>query len=301
MKHSDPSTVPFFVIGFQRSGTTMLRLMLNNHPRLAVPHESGFITVFYRRLAEYGDLNRRENAARLLEDISRYHLVQRGGHVVDIDEILASPISTYADLVSAIFSVYAKHKGKARWGDKTPFYTPDVDILWKLFPGSRIVHLVRDGRDTAVSMRGISWGSRSIARLAEDWRWKTTVAHKVGSVLGEHYLEVRYEDLVRNPEQTLRTICSFLQEPYCQEMLAYPASADQEVPKESQKWHATSITAPDASKLFTWKTRMSLADRIIFEQIAGDALELFGYEKENHPSTWASRLKNIYYGVFRRW
>ena len=93
------------------------------------------------------------------------------------------------------------------------------------------------------------------------------MAHKVGSVLGEHYLEVRYEDLVSRPEESLRAICGFLQEPYCSEMLAYPASADQEVPKESQKWHATSITAPDASKLFTWKTRMSLADRIIFEQV----------------------------------
>ena len=279
----------------------MLRLMLNNHPNLAVPHESGFITVFYRKLAAYGDLGHKENVEKLLKDISQYHLVERGGHIQDTETILSYPIAGYADLVTAIFTVYAKHKGKIRWGDKTPFYTPDLDILWKLFPGCRIVHLVRDGRDTAISLRSISWGSSNIQQLAENWRWKTTLAHKIGSVLDEHYLEIRYEDLVVETENTMRTICTFLREPYCESMLAYHITAGREVPRESIQWHRSSVSAPDSSKIYHWKEKMSLSDRIIFEQIAGEALELFGYERENQPSTLGSRVKNFYYSAIKRW
>ena len=294
-------STPFFVVGAQRSGTTMLRLMLNSHPKLSVPHESGFITVFYGKSASYGDLSHKENAAKLLKDISEYHFVKRGGLVRDMNAILSYPIAGYADLVNAIFTVCANSKGKSRWGDKTPGYTPDIDILWKLFPCCRIVHLVRDGRDMAISRRSINWGSGSIPRLAEDWRWKTIIAHKVGSVLGEQYLEVRYEDLVLQTENTLRSICAFLQEDFHRDMLDYHLTAESEVPTDSLQWHRTSVKAPDSSKLYLWKHKMSLSDRIIFEQIAGEALELFGYERENHSSTLGSRLKNLYYATLKRW
>jgi len=167
------------LLGSQRSGTTMLRLMINNHPNLAVPHETAFMTVFYHKLQEYGDLSKRENAAHLLEDISQYHLVVRGNHITDKSAILSYPISSFSNLINAIMSEYAKAQGKSRWGDKTPYYTPDIDILWQLFPGCKIIHLIRDGRDVLLSQLKINWLSNSVPQLAEDWRWKTTICHKV--------------------------------------------------------------------------------------------------------------------------
>lgn len=293
---------PFFVVGSQRSGTTMLRLMLNQHPNLAVPHETAFITVFFRRLQAYGDLSRRENAARLLDDVAQHPLVVRGGHIPEKEAVLAYPIASFADLVDAILSEYARVRGKARWGDKTPFYTLDVDVLWRLFPGCKIIHLVRDGRDVALSQRRIRWCSKSLPRLAEEWRWKCTVCHKVGSVLGpQHYLELKYEDLVLDPEGCLRVICAFLEEPFVAEMLSYPQTARQVVPGESLQWHGHSVQMPNPNKLFAWKHRLSAADRIIFEQVAGPALDLFGYERERNPSTLGSRLKNLYYSLVVRW
>jgi hypothetical protein len=301
MTDHDSPLSPFFIIGAQRSGTTMLRLMLNRHPRIAVPHESGFITDFYRRQADYGDLSKRENAARLLADISETILVKRGGLVPEQEAVLSHPISRYSDLAYAIFTEYAKRKGKARWGDKTPYYTTDLDILWRLFPGCHIVHVVRDGRDVALSMRSVSWATSNLPRAAEDWRWKTILAHKVGSVLGEHYMEIHYEELVLETERTLRSICEFLDETFHEDMLSYFDTADQEVPEESLRWHQTSIKAPDPTKVYSWKTEMSLSDRILFDEIVGDALELFGYERENHPRTLRSRLKGLYYGLINRW
>jgi hypothetical protein len=293
---------PFFILGSQRSGTTMLRLMINNHPNLAVPHETAFMTLFYPRLEDYGDLSQRKNAARLLDDIARHPLVARGGHIADKDAILSYRISNFPDLIEAIMTEYAEARGKLRWGDKTPYYTPDIDILWRLFPDCKFIHLVRDGRDVALSLRNISWSSKSIPRLAEDWRWKTTVCHKVGSVLGpEHFLEMKYEDLVRDSERCLRRICDFLDEPFAPEMLSYHQSARDVVPGESIQWHSNSVRAPNPDKLFAWKRELSLADRIIFEQIAGSALDLFGYEREDHHSSLGSKLKSLYYALIVRW
>jgi hypothetical protein len=299
---SDVRKQPFFVLGAQRSGTTMLRLMLNSHPNLAIPHETAFMTLFRPKLHEYGDLAHRKNAARLLDDIAEHPLVVRGRHIVDKAAILSHPIANFADLIDAIMSEYAAAQGKSRWGDKTPFYTPDIDVLWQLFPGAKFLHLVRDGRDVALSQRTISWLSTNLQVLAGDWRWKTTVCHKVGAVIGpDQFLEMRYEDLVRDPEGCLRRICQFIEEPFADEMLRYHESAQAVVPTESLQWHRNSVRAPNPGKLFEWKHKLSVSDRIIYEQIAGSALDLFGYEREHLASTLGSRLKNFYYAAVVRW
>jgi len=295
------ANAPFFVVGAQRSGTTMLRLMLNNHPRLAVPFESGFIPVFFRRLAEYGDLADSRNAARLLQDICLHPKVEKGKLVPDAAAVLSRRSATYRELVDAIFSEYAQRKGKARWGDKTPAYITEIDILLQVFPYCRLIHMVRDGRDVALSLGGINWGSRHIPRVAEDWRWKTVLAHKIGTVLGDRFLEVRFEDLVHDAERELRRICGFLGEPFDPAVLQYSGSAESEMPSDSMQWHRTSTRPPDPEKVYEWKRRMPVADRILFEAVAGDALDLFGYERERLAPTVGSRIKGLYYAVVQRW
>src|SRR3546814_20841147 len=96
----------------------MLRLMLNNHPSLAIPHESAFITIYFRRLARYGDLAVKDNARRLLADVARHPLGQRRKLIADPEAVLARPIRSSADFVDAIFLTYAYTLGNARWGDK---------------------------------------------------------------------------------------------------------------------------------------------------------------------------------------
>ena len=280
----------------------MLRLMINSHPNLAVPHETGFITEYMHELDKYGDLGEKSNCRRLLDDIAQHHHVVRGGHISDSNKILAHPIKDYADLVDAILAEYAAAYGKPRWGDKTPSYTSEIDLLWKLFPGCKIIHLVRDGRDVLISQRKMEWMSNSVPRLAEGWRWTTTLCHKVGSVLGDdYYLELRYEELVCDAAGAMRRICDFLGEPFERAMLEHDKVAESMVPTESRKWHEHSVRAPDTSKLYAWKEQLSVSDRIIFEQIAGDALELFGYEIERRPSTLRSKLKKLYYAILVRW
>lgn len=291
---------PVFVLGSQRSGTTMLRLMLNNHPSLAIPHETAFITIYFKRLADYGDLSCRDNARRLLEDVSGHPLVRRGKLIGDPEAVLARRIRCYRDFVHAIFSCYAESCGKVRWGDKTPFYTPDIDIIRSIFPAAKIVHLVRDGRDVVLSQKSIEWMSGNLPKLVLDWQWKTTIAHKVGAVMGDDFLEVRYEELVCRPEEVLRRICAFIGEDYDPTMLGYSASAEAVVPSESLRWHRNSVRPPDPTQLQKWKRHLSKAERIVFEQLAGDTLDLFGYEREHMAPTIASRALKVYYTLLRR-
>jgi hypothetical protein len=295
-------TQPTFVVGAQRSGTTMLRLMLNQHSRLAIPFESGFIVHFYEKLDAYGDLALTENARVLLRDIIQYPMIADFGRWIrDADAILACAIRNYADLVDAIFRKYAESHGKPRWGDKTPGQETSIDVLCKLFPDCRIVHLVRDGRDVVQSLQRVSWGMRNLPRAAADWRWKVTIGHKLGAMLGPRYLEVKYEDLVLDPEAVLRRICAFLTLGYEPAMLEYPLTARQTMPAESLVWHENSVRAPDPGLVCMWKHQMSTADRTIFEQIAGDALGLFGYEREHRAASFSSRARRFYYANFARW
>ena len=278
----------------------MLRLMLNAHSRLSIPFESAFVPKFYRCADQYGDLAQHQNIARLLEDIRRERHVVRGELIPDAAAVLATGPKSYAGLVNAIFATHAATKSKPRWGDKTPGYGSDLDILWKLFPGSKVIHVVRDGRDVALSNRTLSWGIYSMPRVASAWRWETLLTRKLGHMIDAHYLEVRYEDLVQDPERELRRICTHIGERYEPTMLEYHRSARDEMPRESLQWHGSSVLPPDKGKAFQWQRQLSRTDRIIFEDHAGDALEAFGYLREFLAPTIASRARMLMYAVLGR-
>ncbi len=296
------SNQPFFIVGMQRSGTTLLRLMLNHHSRLAVPFESGFLMPFYQRLAEYGDLTQKSNQQKLLADLAQNEWAIKAEVIQDHAKILAHPINNYADLLNAIFIEYAKVKGKQRWGDKEPSHLIEIDSLWQLFPQSKFIHLVRDGRDVALSYANMSWGSAHLPKVAQRWYWHTFIGHKMGNLLGKHYyLEVRYEDLILNTDTTLQTICDFLGETYEPNMLNYTESAEQEMPEHSMQWHQSSVSQPDKTKVYEWQQKMPLADQIIFDEIAGEGLDLFAYQRVSQSANFATKLRRLYYMLIKRW
>lgn len=292
---------PFFVLGSQRSGTTMLRLMLNNHRNLCIPHETGFITEFFAKAGGYGDIRNAEVQKALLKDIGANHHVTRGKLIPQPGEVLSLPIVDYRSLVDAIFQAHIAQFDKPRWGDKTPSYTEDIDVLRQIFPNAKFIHLVRDGRDVLVSQKNIEWFSRNVVRLIRDWQWKVSIAHKVGQVLGDDFLEIRYEDLIRQPEEKLREICAFLDEDYDPDMMSYNEVGKDTVPEESIRWHKNSIELPNPNKIGAWKTKLSSSEKILFDDIAGDTLELFGYEREKKKHNIQSLASLVYYEVIKRY
>lgn len=296
------NSAPIFIVGSQRSGTTMLRLMLNAHPNISIPFESGFITRIYKKLEEFGDLGNPDNIKLLLNEISNNKFVKLGALIENEEEILNVNPTNYSELISAIYGAYTYNRGKKRWGDKEPAYVTDIDILAKLFPNLKVIHIVRDGRDVAVSMKKLSWGSKNLPRIARDWAWKVMLANKTGAFLGKsQYLEIRYEDLVIDSEKILQKICSFIDEEYSSKMLSYPVTAKEEMPSDSINFHQNSVMAPDKNKIFQWKKDLPTADQIIFQEEAGEALENFGYKKVKNSQPIKVKIRKLYYAIFARW
>ena len=298
----DEINPPVLIIGFQRSGTTMARLMINSHPNIAVPFETGFFARYQRAAERYGDLSDAENAKAALRDIAGERFAQFGKLITDEDEILAARPGSMAELIDSVMLSYARRQGKQRWGDKSPEHNEDIDVLATMFPDAKIIHVIRDGRDVALSHKSVSWASRHLPKVAREWNSTTILCDKIGGLLGsERYLLVHYEDLVRNTETVLRKICTFIDEPYSEQMLDYHETARQAMPERSLEWHQNSVSRPDPSKCFAWKTRLPEADVKIFDEIAQEALRRFGYEVGNGPSSFGTKVRKLYYAVVARY
>ena len=268
---------PLFLVGCGRSGSTMLRLMLDAHPDLAVPGESHFIPGLRRRFPD--PVRRDQLTAALLRTPHFRHWKVAESSVWGRVQALGSP--AFASVVEAAFLANADEHGARRWGDKTPAYVHAIPLLHGLWPDARFVHLIRDGRDVALSYRSLHWGPDTVWAAARKWRRDVEAGIRDGQPLGtDHYLETRYEDLVADPKQVLRTICAFADLPFDATMLdpqarlGHPTLA----PDGGRAFHARSERAVEAGAR-AWRTEMSPGDVGRFEAVAGRLLTDLGYER----------------------
>ncbi|HSI79818.1 MAG TPA: sulfotransferase, partial [Solirubrobacterales bacterium] len=202
-----------------------------------------------------------------------------------------------SDAIRAFYQLYAERAGKPRWGDKTPFYVRKMRIIHKTLPEARFIHLIRDGRGVALSIKDLWFGPDTIEGCAEFWIERLDQAREQADGL-PHYIEVRYEDLVRDPEPHLRRICELVELPYDERMLRYyeqvPDRVASEVPpqevardgrlvatEERLKIMENVSKPPDPSRIDRWKTDMGADDRRTFERIAGFRLRELGYPVES--------------------
>lgn len=270
---SDRGSVPFFIVGASRSGTTLLRLMLNRHPHLCIPPESHFITHLH---AEQPELLSHDDFYQRL--ISHERLAD---WQLDLDALRRRIESTplqWAPLFDAVFRLYADRQGKRRWGDKTPDYVRVLDRLERLFPQALFVHLVRDGRDVACSLLEVPWFSDNMEKIARFWADSVRMGRESGKRIGpSRYLELRYEQLIQQPEQQLQRVCDFLGEPMDRCMLDYHEDADAAIPPERRAWHQRVGRPVDSSRIGRWKTDLTRRQRRTLKKIAGDLLEELGY------------------------
>jgi hypothetical protein len=198
-----------------------------------------------------------------------------------------------------VYETYAAARGKERWGDKTPMYMQRLSMLERLFPTALYVHLIRDGRDCALSFaqmpEGIvtrSWAHpRDAGGFACQWRAEVAAARKLGRRVGPRYLELRYEQLVAEPAASLRDICEHVGLSFEPTMLDYAGSVD-----VSRQPHQQSLTRPPTPGLRAWKTDMPATDVRAFERVAGDLLDDLGYEASGRP-TLRGRLERAWYAA----
>ena len=216
-------SAPLFIVGCGRSGSTMLRLMLDSHPELAIPGESHLIPAIWRRRASYHS-NGVLDVSRLTADILRSpHIGEWNVSEEAVRRRVASlDPPTIAGVIEAVYLASAEQRGKGRWGDKTPSYVMAIPLVATLFPAARFIHLIRDGRDVALSYLARPMFPRTIWEAAWRWNQMVTAGLKTGRPLGsQRYLEVRYEDLVDDARAVLHRICAFADLSFDGSMLDY--------------------------------------------------------------------------------
>jgi hypothetical protein len=266
---------PVIVLGVGRSGTTLLRVMLDRSSQIAIPYESFFVTPLAHR---HG---RRPKLDDFLHDLGRfYQLYEWGIAPEDVRPRLREGMTT-GEAIAAVFEVYAEREEKARWGDKTPLYMQHLPLLERLFPDALWVHLVRDGRDAALSFlelpegfSGKTWAlPRTAAQFAARWRTEILAARRLGKHVGGRYLELRYEDLVVEPERELRRVCEHASLRWEPAMLEHA-----DAPEVSAMPEHRNLAQPPTPGLRDWRSQMQREDALAFEQVAGDVLRSAGYE-----------------------
>ena len=230
--------------------------MLDAHPQLAVPPESHFVVAL--------DGARGPKLRRALARDPWFALW--GIEAPDLRGLDG------ADAVRAVFAAYAAEQGKPRYADKTPHYVSHLPRLAERFEEARFVHVVRDGRDVALSLLEVPWGPDRVDDAARVWRRRVLEGRAAG-LPADRYRELRYEALVADPEGELRGLSDWLDLPYDPAMLAYPGRP-LVVPHADH--HGRLALAPTPG-LRDWRRDMAPDDVARFEAVAGDALELFGY------------------------
>lgn len=196
-----------------------MHAFLTSHPNIAIPAVgSNMWTYFYGR---YGDLAEPRNLERCLDDMFRYkHVVFLRPDRRRIEEDFRRGEPTYARLFSMFLVHFAEATGKPRWGAQTGLIERYAEHLFRGYPGLKIVHMVRDPRDRyQASIEKWPKGKGRAGGAVARWNYSLRLAERHRSNHPEDYLIVRFEDLVREPEQTVRSVCAFLDEDFHSAMM----------------------------------------------------------------------------------
>ncbi|MGI8606083.1 MAG: sulfotransferase family protein [Gaiellaceae bacterium] len=272
-------TPPFFVVGNDRSGTTMLRLVLDRSAEAAVPPESMFLidTAAARRGGELADA---AQAARLLERIWEHPRVEGWGLPEPPPAVPAglSHVAAYRFAVEAPFRAYASLAGKSRWGDKTPAYLRHVDELLEIWPDARVIVLVRDGRDVALSIMGLPFGPNNVWAAARSWAAGIRRGQEAERRYPGQVLTLRYEDLASEPKREIERACAFLKLEFDEEMLAIERTDAAKLAKGQEGWFTHVWAGINTSGVGKWRRQLSPAQQAVFSAVASDELRALGYE-----------------------
>jgi hypothetical protein len=263
--------------------------MLNMHPSLHVPVELfGLYSALPWRLRFYGDLEDPFNRLLLARDLGGIGQLKEFGVALDSQSLADRIGQSRKDLpgiVQAFYDELLKGSGKSRIGDKTPNNGPYLERIARTCPEAGILHLVRDGRDVALSSMDSRGGInfRNTFELGLGWGTGNLRRAEFGVRHPGRYLRVYYEDLVRDPEGQLRGVCEFLGEPYDSRMLEHAGGEFARKNAVNLEHHANLARPVMPHNVGKWRREMSPRHRCLYEALSGKALEAFGYATGARP------------------
>ena len=300
---------PVFIVGAPRSGTTLLQYILRSHPALSLPTgESHFFIPLIRREAEFGNLTKLENVKHVLQAMyaqsAEFLMTDLHGLKFDIgrlaEEFVQEGRHTMKDLIAGLFEKNAAGEGKSRWGDKTPYYVLHMPKLINWWPNAQFIHIVRDGRDVALSLfdRRHDFRVYNTYFAAKYWEQYVEIGREQGQKLPTgHYLEIRYEDILSDQAGSLERICHFLHEEYSDSLLEFKKAGIAGKTPLLQK----PVQKDNQDK---WRTAMTAGQIELFESAAGESLNKFGYaltSSARRKPLLIRALYRVHNSVLSRW
>ncbi len=281
---SPDGAAPFFIVGNDRSGTTMLRLILDRGDEAAIPTESMFLGDFAPVRRGRLDLSDHATAVAFAETVWAHPKVRLWAldGPAPVPPAGLDHEAAYRWCVEAPYRAYAERDGKQRWGDKTPAYLHHIDELVQVWPGVRLLVLVRDGRDVALSIRSLPFGANNAWAAAGDWAEGIRLGMRAAERYPANVLTVRYEDLVANPGDEVRRICDFLGLMFGEQMLEIERSSGAKVVADQAEWFTNLWAGINQKSVGKWRTHMSAREQALFAGIAGAELAANGYDLGEH-------------------
>jgi hypothetical protein len=274
-----------FFVGCPRSGTTLIQRLGNAHPLLAVVNEAEWIATWWETragVAPDGTVTP-ELVERLLSHRRFPRLGLQPERVAEL--VRDGEPKHYAVFVTELFDLHGRAEGKPLVGEKSPTYVRHLATMHELFPQARFVHLIRDGRDVALSALDWKKGERILGRFptwpddpvttaALWWEWHVRLGRETGASLGpDLYYELQYESLVDDPHEECRKLCAFLDVPYDEAMLRFHEGRRRSKPGLGSK----AAWLPVTPGLRSWRRQMPAEDVARFEAACGPLLDELGY------------------------
>jgi protein-tyrosine sulfotransferase len=264
---------PIVVGGAGRSGTTLLRVILDSHPHISCGPESNLFLPDPVSKARLHTLSE-------LFDLDHSALVR-----------LRRSSGSQAEFIDRFFEMYCELTGKPRWAEKTPRNVRVIDFVFERFPGAKFVHMIRDGRDTACSLRThpthrvisgqvVPVTTRNPFDLCIR-RWMSDVRAGLEYAGRPGYVELRYEQLVADPEPALRELFAQLDEPWDASVLDFHSQRSPSRELERMPQNPGANQPLYASAIGRWRRDMSREEAELFKQMAGSLLVDLGYERDD--------------------
>jgi len=251
-----------FVVGCQRSGTTLLRMMLDSHPQLCSPDESG-----------------------MLLDLQRL-ITSRWSHLKTFGLTINQVLEKIREFFLSFHHNYCLATGKPQWVDKTPSYVKILPFIEMLFPSCKIIHIIRDGRDVAASFRQ-KWGLRGFFRCLHEWPECMRKGQAAGSQMRKtQYLEIRYESLVEDPRQTMQRVIRFLGLEWDEAVLAHHSRPH--VTTRHPGWERP-LKPLDQRSVGSWQSRLRWQERALVSLAFHSLLQDLGYIEPRRRESRVSR------------
>ena len=281
---------PIFITGIGRSGTTLLQSMFNAHPELAFPPETHFLKrhVVPELSGKLDGISKEMG----IERIAQSEELQRLGWDLEhwAEKHWEDTPGRFQKLYRKFLEEWVGQDGSKRAGDKDPMLVEYLPHLYHCFPEAYLIHIIRDPRDVTLSRLLSGWGKGRpmLAHLCEHRTLFRKVREEGPAYFGERYIELHYEDLLQDPEGTLKALCEKLPIEYDPEMLHYEGAAQEIVQEDEGDWKQNVLGPLLEKNLEKWKREMSRGKLRITESCLKGVIEDAGYKMSGAYSAWGA-------------